>query len=90
MVIVVEIDVIDMKKLFVNFFCNRRPLHHPGSPFEHQVKMGKSENRFFFSSSIYKKVSTFRVTPENSAGRRKNTASIAGLRIKTSIFLLKL
>jgi hypothetical protein len=40
----VEVDGIDMKGLLY-FVCNYRPLHHPGSPSESQVKMENREKK---------------------------------------------
>jgi hypothetical protein len=62
----VKVDEIDIKQLSVYLFCNRRPLNHPGSPFEKPDQNGKIAKSIL---SIYKnsKLIYFRATPKNSA-----------------------
>lgn len=59
-----EVDGINnMKKLFVNCFCNLRPSHHSGSPFEQPGQNGKLAKSIF---PIYKTYSAFRTAPKKN------------------------
>jgi hypothetical protein len=85
----VEADGIDMKKVFVN--CLFLTADRYTTLALRSSTRSKWENwKIVFFSSIYKKYSTFRPAPKNSAERLKNTASIAGLRMLVEFFKKKL